>query len=58
MFYVHLVCFVMAIIFTVRSVFGYEAINPNKFMDRLVLSLLWLNLALSFLADVFKYVGN
>ena len=44
----------MAMIFMFRSVFGYEEINPNKVLDRTVLSLLWLNLALSFLEDVFK----
>ena len=58
MFYVNLICFVMAMIFMFRSVFGYEEINPNKMLDRTVLSLLWLNLALSFLEDVFKYMSN
>ena len=58
MFYVNLICFVMAMIFMFRSIFGYEEINPNKVLDRTVLSLLWLNLALSFLEDVFKYMIN
>lgn len=58
MFYVNLICFVMAMIFMFRSIFGYEEINPNKVLDKIVLSLLWLNLALSFLEDVFKYVSN
>ena len=48
----------MAMIFMFRSVFGYEEINPNKVLDRTVLSLLWLNLSLSFLEDVFKYASN
>ena len=58
MFYVNLICFVMAIIFMFRSMFGYEEINPNKVLDKTVLSLLWLNLALSFLEDVLKYMSN
>lgn len=58
MFYVNLICFVMAMIFMFRSVFGYEKINPNKVLDRTVLSLLWLNLSLSFLEDVLKYMSN
>ena len=58
MFYVNLICFVMAMIFMFRSVFGYEEINPNKVLDRTVLSLLWLNLSLSFLEDVLKYMSN
>lgn len=58
MFYVNLICFVMAIIFMFRSILGYEEINPNKVLDRTVLSLLWLNLALSFLEDVLKYMIN
>ncbi|WBF79524.1 hypothetical protein BNCALIDO_00135 [Aeromonas phage vB_AdhM_TS9] len=58
MFYANLICFVMAMIFMFRSVFGYEEINPNKVLDKVVLSLLWLNLALSFLEDVFKYMSN
>lgn len=58
MFYVNLICFVMAMIFMFRSIFGYEEINPNKVLDKVVLSLLWLNLALSFLEDVFKYASN
>ena len=58
MFYVNLICFVMAMIFMFRSMFGYEEINPNKVLDRTVLSLLWLNLALSFLEDVLRYMGN
>lgn len=58
MFYVNLICFVMAMIFMFRSIFGYEEINPNKVLDRIVLSLLWLNLTLSFLEDVFKYASN
>lgn len=48
----------MAMIFMFRSMFGYEEINPNKVLDRTVLSLLWLNLALSFLEDVLRYMGN
>ena len=58
MFYVNLICFVMAMIFMFRSIFGYEEINPNKVLDRTVLSLLWLNLVLSFLEDVLKYMSN
>lgn len=58
MFYVNLICFVMAMIFMFRSIFGYEEINSNKVLDKIVLSLLWLNLALSFLEDVFKYMSN
>ena len=58
MIYVSLICFVMAMVFMFRSIFGYEEINPNKVLDRTVLSLLWLNLALSFLEDVFKYMSN
>ncbi|ULG01519.1 hypothetical protein phiA019_0174 [Aeromonas phage phiA019] len=58
MIYVNLICFVMAMIFMFRSMFGYEEINPNKVLDKIVLSLLWLNLALSFLEDVFKYMSN
>lgn len=58
MFYANLICFVMAMIFMFRSIFGYEEINPNKVLDKIVLSLLWLNLALSFLEDVFKYASN
>ena len=58
MFYANLICFVMAMIFMFRSIFGYEEINPNKVLDRTVLSLLWLNLALSFLEDVLKYMSN
>ena len=58
MFYVNLICFVMAMIFMFRSMFGYEEINPNKVLDRTVLSLLWLNLSLSFLEDVLKYMSN
>ena len=58
MFYVNLICFVMAMIFMFRSVFGYEEINPDKVLDRTVLSLLWLNLSLSFLEDVLKYMSN
>ena len=58
MFYVNLICFVMAMIFMFRSIFGYEEINPNKVLDRTVLSLLWLNLSLSFLEDVLKYMSN
>lgn len=58
MFYVNLICFVMAMVFTLRSMLGYEEINPNKVLDKVVLSLLWLNLALSFLEDVFKYASN
>lgn len=58
MFYANLICFVMAMIFMFRSIFGYEEINPNKVLDRIVLSLLWLNLTLSFLEDVFKYASN
>ena len=58
MIYVSLVCFVLGIIFVFRSIFGYEEINPNKVLDRTVLSLLWLNLALSFLEDVLKYMIN
>ena len=58
MFYVNLICFVMAMIFMFRSMFGYEEINPNKVLDRTVLSLLWLNLVLSFLEDVLKYMSN
>ena len=58
MFYVNLICFVMAMIFMFRSIFGYEEINPNKVLDKIVLSLLWLNLALSFLEDVLKYMSN
>ena len=58
MFYVNLICFVMAMIFMFRSIFGYEEINPNKVLDKIVLSLLWLNLVLSFLEDVFKYASN
>lgn len=58
MFYANLICFVVAMVFTLRSMFGYEEINPNKVLDKVVLSLLWFNLALSFLEDVFKYVSN
>ena len=58
MIYVNLICFVMAMIFMFRSIFGYEEINPNKVLDRTVLSLLWLNLVLSFLEDVLKYMSN
>lgn len=58
MFYVNLICFVMAMIFMFRSMFGYEEINSSKVLDKMVLSLLWLNLALSFLEDVFKYMSN
>lgn len=58
MFYANLICFVVAMVFTLRSIFGYEEINSNKVLDRTVLSLLWLNLALSFLEDVFKYASN
>lgn len=58
MFYANLICFIMAMIFMSRSIFGYEEINPNKVLDRTVLSLLWLNLALSFLEEVFKYMSN
>ena len=58
MFYVNLICFVVAMVFMFRSIFGYEEINPNKVLDRTVLSLLWLNLVLSFLEDVLKYMSN
>lgn len=58
MFYANLICFVVAMVFTLRSMLGYEEINPNKVLDKVVLSLLWLNLALSFLEDVFKYASN
>lgn len=58
MIYISLVCFVAGVIFMFRSIFGYEEINPNKVLDRTVLSLLWLNLALSFLENVFKYMSN
>ena len=58
MFYVNLICFVMAMIFFFFLIFGYEEINPNKVLDKIVLSLLWLNLALSFLEDVLKYMSN
>ena len=52
MIYVNLVCSVMAAIFMLRSMFGYEEINSESWLDRLVLSLLWLNLSLSFLEEV------
>ena len=58
MFYANLICFVVAMVFTLRSMLGYEEINPNKVLDKVVLSLLWLNLALSFLEAVFKYASN
>lgn len=58
MFYANLICFVVAMVFTLRSMLDYEEINPNKVLDKVVLSLLWLNLALSFLEDVFKYASN
>ena len=58
MIYANLICFVVAMVFTLRSMLGYEEINPNKVLDKVVLSLLWLNLALSFLEDVFKYASN
>ena len=58
MFYANLICFVVAMVFTLRSMLGYEEINPNKVLDKVVLSLLWLNLALSFLEDVLKYMIN
>ncbi len=58
MIYVSLICFVVAMVFMFRSIFGYEEINPNKVLDRTVLSLLWLNLALSFLEEVLKYMSN
>ena len=58
MFYANLICFVVAMVFTLRSMLGYEEINPNKVLDRTVLSLLWLNLSLSFLEDVLKYMSN
>lgn len=58
MFYANLICFVVAMVFTLRSMLGYEEINPNKVLDKVVLSLLWLNLALSFLEDVLKYMSN
>lgn len=57
MFYVNLICFVVAMVFMFRSIFGYEEINPNKVLDRTALSLLWLNLSLSFLEDVLKYMS-
>lgn len=57
MFYANLICFVVAMVFTLRSMFGYEEINPESWLDRLVLSLLWLNLSLSFLEDVLKYIS-
>jgi hypothetical protein len=58
MIYVSLVCFVLGLTLVFRSIFGYEEINSNKVLDKIVLSLLWLNLALSFLEDVFKYMSN
>jgi hypothetical protein len=57
MIYVSLVCFVIGAIFMIRSMSGYEEINSESWLDRLVLSLLWLNLSLSFLEDVLKYVS-
>ena len=58
MIYVSLVCFVLGIIFVFRSIFGYEEIKADNIWDRGVLALLWLNLALSFLEDVLKYMIN
>lgn len=58
MIYVNLICFVMGAIFMLRSMFGYEEINSESWLDRLVLSLLWLNLSLSFLEDALKYFGK
>ena len=58
MIYVSLVCFVLGIILVFRSIFGYEEIKSDKIWDRGLLALLWLNLSLSFLEDVLKYMGS
>lgn len=57
MIYVSLVCFVLGIIFVFRSIFGYEEIKADNIWDRGLLALLWLNLSLSFLEDVLKYLS-
>ena len=57
MIYVSLVCFVLGIILVFRSIFGYEEIKADNIWDRGLLALLWLNLSLSFMEDVLKYLS-
>lgn len=57
MIYISLVCFVAGVIFMIRSVCGYEEIKADDILDRGLLALLWLNLSLSFLEDVLKYLS-
>ena len=57
MIYVSLVCFVLGLIFVFRSIFGYEEIKADNIWDRVLLALLWLNLSLSFMEDVLKYLS-
>ena len=57
MIYVSLVCFVLGIILVFRSIFGYEEIKAGNMWDRGLLALLWLNLSLSFMEDVLKYMS-
>ena len=56
MIYVSLVCFVLGLILVFRSIFGYEEIKADNIWDRGLLALLWLNLSLSSLEDVLKYM--
>lgn len=57
MIYVSLVCFVLGLILVFRSIFGYEEIKADNIWDRGLLALLWLNLSLSFMEDVLKYLS-
>lgn len=57
MIYVSLVCFVFGLTLVFRSIFGYEEIKADSMWDRGLLALLWLNLSLSFMEDVLKYLS-
>lgn len=58
MFYVDIVCFILGVVLVFRSLFGYEELKSSRVRDRIILSLLWLNITFHFLISIVKHIGS
>lgn len=58
MFYVDIVCFILGVVLVFRSLFGYEELKSSRVWDRIILSLLWLNITFDFLLSILKHIRS
>lgn len=58
MFYVDIACFILGVVLVFRSLFGYEELKSSRVWDRIILTLLWLNITFDFLFSILKHIGS